>query len=230
MRPQIQLTHLPEDTAFAPLGVLGYCLMRTNFLAPVFTDLHLPLKVVEHPPTAKLLDVLVSILVGCRALMQVNTRVRPDLALARAWGRACFAEQSSLARTLAVFTPAHVAQLRQGSETLFRRESQTFRHVFAQDWLWLDIDLTPLPASKHAEDSAKGKISGKKTCTGVNWRVCMPRSIMKRCSHACTPATNIAAPPISRSSTPSRSCSISRQPRRHAPSCARIPALGAMPT
>jgi hypothetical protein len=107
MRPQIQLTDLPEDTCFAPLGVLGYCLTRTNFLAPVFTDLHLPLKVVEHAPTAKLLDVLVSILVGCRALMQVNTRLRPELALARAWGRTSFAEQSSLARTLAVFTPAH---------------------------------------------------------------------------------------------------------------------------
>jgi hypothetical protein len=229
MRPQIHLTQLPEDTAFAPLGVLGYCLMRTNFLAPVFTDLHLPLKVVAHPPTAKLLDVLVSILVGCRALMQVNTRLRPDVALARAWGRTSFAEQSSLARTLAAFTPAHVAQLRQGSETLFRRESRTFRHAFAQDWLWLDIDLTPLPTSKHAEASAKGKISGKKTRTGGNWRACMRRSTMKRCSHACTPATNIAAPPISRFSPPSPSCLNSRRSRRHARSCALIQALGVMP-
>ena len=228
MRPQIQLTHLPEDTAFAPLGVLGYCLTRTNFLAPVFTDLHLPLKVVDHSPTDKLLDVLVSILVGCRALVQVNTRLRPDLALARAWGRAYFADQSSLACTLTVFTPAHVAQLRHGSETLFRRESHTFRHAFGQDWLWLDIDLTPLPASKHAEGSTKGKISGKKTPMGGNWRACMPRNTMKRSSHACTPVTNTAVRPISPCSTPSRSISTSRQPRRHARSCARIPALEAM--
>ena len=53
--------------------------------------------------------------------------------------------------------------VRQGSETLFRRESRTFQHRFAGDWLWLDIDLTPLPASKHAEGSTKGKISAKKT-------------------------------------------------------------------
>jgi hypothetical protein len=229
MRPQIQLTHLPEDTAFAPLGVLGYCLTRTNFLAPVFTDLHLPLKVVDHSPTDKLLDVLVSILVGCRALVQVNTRLRPDLALAHAWGRACFADQSSLARTLTVFTPAHVAQLRHGSDTLFRRESHTFRHAFAQDWLWLDIDLTPLPASKHAEGSTKGKISGKKTRTGVNWRACMPRNTMKRSSPACTLATNTAVRPISPCSTASRRISTSRRPRRRARSCAPIPALGAMP-
>lgn len=230
MRPQIQLTHLPEDTSFAPLGVLGYCLTRTNVLAPVFTGLHLPLKVVDHTPGAKLLDVLVSILVGCRALVQVNTRLRPDRALARAWGRACFADQSSLARTLAVFTPAHVAQLRKGSETLFRRESRTFRHAFVQDWLWLDIDLTPLPASKHAEGSTKGKISGKKTRTGGNWHACMRRNTMKHCSHACTPATNTAVRPISPCSTPSRSISTSRPPRRRARSCAPIRALGAMPT
>ena len=230
MRPQIQLTHLPEDTAFAPLGVLGYCLTRTNFLAPVFTDLHLPLKVVDHTPSDKRLDVLVSILVGCRALVQVNTRLRPDLALARAWGRAYFADQSSLARTLTVFTPAHVAQLRHGSETLFRRESQTCRHAFGQDWLGLDIDLTPLPASKHAAGSTKGKISGKKTHMAGNWRACLPRKTMKRSSHACTPATNTAVRPISRCSTPSRSIAPSRQPRRPARSCARIPAVGAMPT
>jgi len=34
---------MPQDTNFAPLGVVGYCLTRTHFLAPVFTDLALPI-------------------------------------------------------------------------------------------------------------------------------------------------------------------------------------------
>ena len=153
MSTQIRLTMMPQDTPFAPLGVLGYCLMHTNFLAPAFALVRLPLKTVAHTPTDKLLDVLVSILAGCRAVQQINTRLRPDLALAHAWGRQRFADQSTVARMLDAFTPAHVAQLRQGSEQLFRRESRTLQHDFEHDWLWLDIDLTPLPASKHAQAS-----------------------------------------------------------------------------
>jgi hypothetical protein len=140
---------------------LGYCLTRTQFLAPLWTGLDLPLKEVDHSPQAKLLDLVVSILAGCRAIQQVNTRLRPDVALACAWGRERFADQSTLARTLDVFSGVEVAQLRHGSEMLFRRESGVLRHEFAHDWLWLDIDLTPLPISKHAEGSTKGKFDRK---------------------------------------------------------------------
>jgi hypothetical protein len=133
----------------------------------VFSDLDLSLKVVDHTPADKLLDVLVNILAGCRSISQVNTRLRSDQVLACAWGRERFAEQSTLSRTLDAFTDLHLDQLRRGSEMLFRRESRTLRHDFAQDWLWLDIDLTPLPASKHAQASTKGNL-GKKTAMVVN--------------------------------------------------------------
>src|SRR5215210_6729845 len=116
MRPVIQLIAMPENTSCAPLGVLGYCLTRTDFLQPVLAPVQLPLKTVQHTPADKLLDVLVSILAGCRAITQVNTRLRPDLALAQAWGRPQFAAQATLARTLDAFTALHVCQLRQGCE------------------------------------------------------------------------------------------------------------------
>jgi hypothetical protein len=157
----VRLTDMPNETGFAPLGVLGYCLTRTQFLAPVWAELDLPLKTVDHTPKAKLLDLVVSILAGCRAIAQVNTRIRPDVALAHAWGRERFADQSTLARTLDAFSAIDVAQLRRGSEVLYRRESHVLRHDFAHDWLWLDIDLTPLPISKHAEGSTKGKFEKK---------------------------------------------------------------------
>ena len=230
MRPVIQLMAMPEDTNFAPLGVLGYCLTRTDFLQPVLAPVQLPLKAVQHTPADKLLDVLVSILAGCRAITQVNTRLRPDLALARAWGRPRFADQSTLARTLDRFTDVQLTQLRQGSETLFRRESRTFRHRFADDWLWLDIDLTPLLASKHAEGSTKGKISAKKTVMAVNSRGCMPRTITKRSSHGCTPVSKRAARPICplwRRSIPSWP---SARRRKRAPFCGRMAALGVIVT
>jgi len=196
MTTKIRLMAMPEETGFAPLGVLGYCLTRTNFLAPVFADLVLPIKKkVKHSPQAKLVEVLVSILAGCRAIYQVNSRLCPDLALAQAWGRPHFASQANLARTLDAFTEASIAQLRQGSESLFRRESRSLRHNFAQDWLWLDIDLTPLPVSKHAQASAKGKINGKKTAMGDSWLGSMRRSTRKHCSPGCTPVNNTVARP-----------------------------------
>lgn len=230
MRPTIDLIAMPDDTGFAPLGVLGYCLMRTSFLAPVLRAVTVPLKTVQHPPAAKLLDVLVSILAGCRAIAQVNTRLRPDLALAQAWGRPQCAAQATLARTLDAFTDLHVHQLRQGCEALFRRESRTLRHASAEGWLWLDIDLTPLPASKHAEASTKGKISPKNTSTAGNWRACMRRNIMKRSSHACTPAISRAIPPISRCSTRSTASWASPMSRKPARFCARTLDLAATAT
>jgi hypothetical protein len=207
MPTNVRLTAMKEETGFAPLGVLGYCLTRTDFLAPVFADLTLPLKEVVHSPEDKLLDVLVSILAGCRSIAQVNTRIRPDLALARAWGRVRFAEQSTLTRTLDAFTKTQVVQLRQGGEALFRRESRTLRHDFAQDWLWLDIDLTPLPISKHAEGSTKGKIGGKKTGMAANWHASTPRNTKRLYSHSSTLANSTVPPSTSLSSKPWRSFS-----------------------
>jgi hypothetical protein len=229
MRPVIHLMSMPEDTNFAPLGVLGYCLTRTDFLQPVLS-LHLPQKTVQHSPSDKLLDVLLSILTGCRAITQINTRLRPEIALARAWERAGFAEQSSVARTLDQFTDIQIAQLRQGSETLFRRESRTLRHNLAQEWLWLDIDLTPLPASKHAEGSTKGKISAKKTAMAANSRGCMPRSITKRSSHSCIPASKRAAQRICRWWRRSIAFWPSARHRKPVSSCARTRALGVIAT
>jgi hypothetical protein len=161
----VRLTDMPNETGFAPLGVLGYCLTRTQFLAPVWADLSLELKTVDHSPEDKLQDIVTSILAGCRAISQVNTRIRPDLALAYAWGRGRFADQSQLARALDTFDASHIAQLRHGSEVLFRRESRVLRHDHNRDWLWLDIDLTPLPISKRAEGSTKGKF-GKRNRYG----------------------------------------------------------------
>lgn len=198
MPTKITLTRFKNETTYAPLGVLGYCLTRTGYLSPIFTELALTQKTVDHAPADKLLDVIVSILAGCRSLTQVNTRLRPDLALAQAWGRKRFAEQSTLARTLDAFTDVQLEQLRQGSETLFRRESRTLKHDYTQDWLWLDIDLTPLPASKHAQASSKGNL-GKKIVMVGNLPGCMRLSIKKPSFRTCIRE----APPVFRPTFPS---------------------------
>lgn len=195
MATKIRLALQHKTTNFAPLGVLGYCLRRTDFLVPVFSALELPLKTVRHSPKAKLLDIIVGILSGCRAIEQVNTRIRPDAALAQAWGRDAFAEQSLLADTLNAFDPVTVDQLRQGSDQWFRQNGRLFQHDFTANRLWLDIDLTPLPISKQAEASTKGKFA-KKTAMAANWHGYMHHSIMRRSSHTCTQASRIVVPSI----------------------------------
>ena len=87
MSTKIRLSPMRKVTSYAPLGVLGYCLSRNDFLQPVFAEVQLGMKSVAYTPQAKLVDLLVSILVGCRAIAQVNTCLRPDEALAQAWGR-----------------------------------------------------------------------------------------------------------------------------------------------
>lgn len=191
MKTQVRLVPLPVETSFAPLGALGYCLTRSGFLDALWQTLDLPLKTVAHRPEAKLLDVLVNIFTGCRAISQINSRLRPDVALARAWGRCRFADQATVARTLDAFDAAHINELRVGSEALFRRESLSLRHDLSADWLWIDIDLTPLPISKLAEGSTKGKL-GEKTDTDGSWPAYTRHSITRRCFPACTQASKRA--------------------------------------
>jgi hypothetical protein len=38
--------------------------------------------------------------------------------------------------------------------------------------MWLDGDLTGLPASRRAEGSTKGYFAGEKTASVANWRAC----------------------------------------------------------
>lgn len=161
MPSMIRLADKPDEASFAPLGVLGYFLTRTRFLAPLCADLELRLKQVDYTPSDKLTELLVCVLADRRAIDQVDTCLRPDIALAPAWGQERFAEQSTMTRTPDAFSGGTVDHLRHGSEALFRQESRALRHDFAKDWQWLDVDLTPLPISKHAEGSFKGKQARK---------------------------------------------------------------------
>ena len=202
MKTRVCLVPMLTETSYAPLGAVGYCLSHSNFLDILWQRLALDLKTVDYAPADKLLDALVSVLAGCRAIVEINTRLRPDRVLAKAWGRPTFAEQSTVARTLDAFDAEQVANLRLGSEALFRRESHCLHHDLAADWLWFDIDLTPLPISKYAEGSTKGHFA-KKTSTAANWPGCMLRNITRRCSRGSTRVPRRAARAISPRSRPS---------------------------
>lgn len=179
MTKRLGLSAMKRTTQHAPLAALGYVLQRWDFFAPLREHVKLGCKTVLHEPYEKLLDVVVSILADCASLKQVNTRLRPDTALAAAWGRAMFADQSTIARVLDAFIPASVAQLRTAVEQIYVREGRALHHPFDQELLFLDIDLTGLPAGRRAEASTKGYFSGEKIAEGASSPGSAPRNTMK---------------------------------------------------
>jgi hypothetical protein len=166
------LSDMNSNTQFAPLALLGYCLQQRDFFAPLREQVQLEQKSIFYTPYDKVLPCLVSIMSNCHAISQLNTRIRPDRALAWAWGVTCFAPQATVADSLDHFSDVHIQQLRAALSHIYRREGQALRHQWPQQGLLiLDIDLTGLPASKHAQGSTKGYFSGKKGGTDGNWHV-----------------------------------------------------------
>jgi len=155
-----------KQTQYAPLAVLGYCLTRSHFLQPIWAAREWDMQTRQHAPNDKVQDVLVSILAGNTTISQINTTIRPDIPLATAWQRPQFAEQSNLARLLNQMTPEQITQLRHGSQVLFRQQSQTQQHAYPSHPLMMDIDLTGLLASRRAEGSQKGYLSGHRNAHG----------------------------------------------------------------
>jgi hypothetical protein len=189
MRKRLGLSAMKRNTQHAPLAALGYFLQQRDFFAPLREHVQLGCKTVLHKPHEKLLDVVVSILADCASLKQINTRLRPDTALAAAWGRERFADQATITRVLEAFTPVSVAQLRTAVERIYVREGRALHHPFDQELLFLDLDLTGLPAGRRAEASTKGYFSGEKTAGGVNSPGSAPRSTMRAWCPCSIPAT-----------------------------------------
>lgn len=186
MHQILGLSDMKANTQWAPLALLGYRLQQRQFFQPLYHHLDLHQKQLRYTSQDKLITCLVSIMSGCQAISHIDTRIRPDRALAQAWGMECFAHQSVVADTLNRFTEAHVAQLRQAVNTIYLREGRAIQHDDTkQGLLILDVDLTGLPASKHAEGSRKGYFSGKKGGVDANSPASVPLSIMKICSVSC---------------------------------------------
>jgi hypothetical protein len=127
------------------------------------------MKTVDHPAARRAGGCAGKSALRLRGRCALNSRLRTDLALAQAWGRQQFTDQATITRALDAFAVVQIDQLRAGSEALFRRESLSLQHELAADWLWLDIDLTPLPISNHEEGSSKG-LSGEKSRYGRQLR------------------------------------------------------------
>jgi hypothetical protein len=156
-------------TSHVPLAVFGYVLGRAGVLSPL-DEVALPIKTLDHSPVEKLIEALVLILAGGRATLQADLLLRPNRWLARGWGQDQFAQQATLADTLDAFDQSSIASLRTAFEMILQTHSAALSHDYRCGDLWLDGDLTGLPASRRAERSTKGYFAGKKTVLDANWR------------------------------------------------------------
>src|SRR5258707_15208207 len=126
----------------ASLAALGVKLSQLDLFGPIRTQVQIKQKTVKHTPTDKLYDAFISLLAGAHGLVEINTRLRTDLALQHAFGRSCCAEQSVVQETLDHCTAENVSQMEQALDSIYRQHSQGYRHDYARHFQILDVDMS----------------------------------------------------------------------------------------
>jgi hypothetical protein len=158
-----------EATMFTPrasLAALGCHLRRLDLFAPIRERVQIAQKTVPHTPAEKLYDAFITILTGAQGLAEVNTRLRSDPALQRAFGRAACADQSTIQATLNACTDENVAQLAAALTAIYRQHSRGYRHDYAQQRQLLDVDLSGLPCGPKAALATKGYFAKQRNRRG----------------------------------------------------------------
>lgn len=153
-------------SGYASLCVVGMHMRRLQIWERVAKHVHIRQKVIDHTPLDKLLDAFINILAGGHGLVEVNTRVRPETMLQRAFGRVGCADQSTISDTLNACSAENVDQMRRANQEIYRRHSQGYRHDYECHWQVLDVDLTGMPAGRQGEGVTKGYFSGQKRRRG----------------------------------------------------------------
>ena len=83
-----------QFTSCASLAAIGIKLRELKLFQPIEQTVHIAQKTIKDSPSDKLYDAFISMLAGAHGLVEINTRLRADAALQRAFGRSRCAEQS----------------------------------------------------------------------------------------------------------------------------------------
>lgn len=147
-------------TPQATLCALGLKLRSLKLFDAISERVRIRQKAIRHTPLEKLQDAFIAILAGAHGLVEVNTRVRADAALQRAFGRQSCAEQSVVQETLDRCSAENVRQMEEAVDAIFRAHSDAYRHEYKKGLLLLDVDLTGLPCGRSGESAEVGYLSG----------------------------------------------------------------------
>jgi len=153
-------------SARASLAALGVRMRQLGIWKVIEQHVQIEQKVIRHTPLNKVLDAFINILAGGQGLVEVNTRVRPDEGVQRAFGREDCADQSTISETLNHCTDETVEQLREALQTICQTHSQGYQHDYAKGYQVLDVDMTGMPAGRQGEGVTKGYFAGQKNRRG----------------------------------------------------------------
>jgi hypothetical protein len=151
-------THFSPTASLAAIGVK---LRQLDLFGPIRTTVQIRQKTVKHTPADKLYDAWISLLAGAHGLVEINTRLRTDPGLQRAFGRSACAEQSVVQETLDACTAANVTQLQHALDEIYRQHSQSVHHDYQASFQLLDVDMSGLPCGPKAAFATKGYFAGQ---------------------------------------------------------------------
>jgi hypothetical protein len=153
-------------SARASLAAMGQWMHRKGIWGIVEEHVKLRQKRLKYSPLEKLLNALMNILAGGHGLVEVNTRVKPDEGLQRAFGCAGCADQSVISDTLNSCTEETVEQMRQALQAVYRLHSRGYQHDYRKQAQVLDVDMSGMPAGRQGEGVTKGYFSDQKNRRG----------------------------------------------------------------
>lgn len=150
----------------ASLAVLGSKLQDLDLFGPIHQRVRIAQKTVRYTPTDKLYDAFIALLAGAHGVVEVNSTLRADPALQRAFGRAACAEQSVVQDTLDAATAENVTQLQEALAEIYRAHSAGYRHDYAAQLQILDLDLSGAPCGPKAAFATPGYFASTRARTG----------------------------------------------------------------
>jgi len=155
-----------QFTGCATLAAIGIKLRDLKVFEPIEHTVQIAQKTIKDSPSDKLYDALISLLAGAHGLVEINTRLRADAALQRAFGRSRCAEQSVVQDTLNACTAQNVEQMEQAMDMIYRQHSQGYQHDYQADSQVLDVDMSGLPCGPKAAFATKGYFAKQRNRRG----------------------------------------------------------------
>lgn len=153
-------------SSHASLAALGRKVNQGKVFEPIAQKVKIAQKTVKYSPAEKLMDAFITLLAGGQGMVEINKRLKADVGLQRAFGRMGCAEQSVVQETLDACTGENVVQMHQAMATIFRRQSQTYRHDYQLEWQVLDTDMTGRPCGRKAKFASKGYFAKQRNRRG----------------------------------------------------------------
>jgi hypothetical protein len=153
-------------TGSASLAAVGIKLAELKLFEPIAQRVQIAQKTIKDRPSDKLYDAFISILAGAHGLVEINTRLRADVGLQRAFGRSRCAEQSVVQDTLNASTAENVKQMEQAIDSIYRQHSQGYQHDYQASFQVLDVDMSGLPCGPKAAFATKGYFAKQRNRRG----------------------------------------------------------------